>query len=172
MNGIAQGYSVDVLSDFLERNNIRNYIVELGGEIRVKGTKQPGNEKFKIGIESPENDEFEMGYMKKVIEIDNGAITTSGNYRRYYESEGKKIAHIIDPRTGYPVSNDLISVTVFAKDAITADAFDNAIMVMGLQEGVAFVNKRNDIAAHFIYKTKNGSVKDTMSKEFYKLMHH
>lgn len=172
LNGIAQGYSVDVLANFLEKNNIRNYMVELGGEIRVKGTKQPGNVKMKIGIESPGTDAYQMSFMKKVIEIDNGAITTSGNYRRYYESEGKRITHIIDPKSGYPVSNELISVTVFANDAITADAFDNAIMVMGLEDGIAFVNKRNDIAAHFIYKTKNGSVKDTMSKEFYKLMQH
>ena len=172
LNGIAQGYSVDVLANFLENNNIFNYMVELGGEIRVKGTKRPGNEKMKIGIESPGSDEYEMGLIKKVIEIDNGAITTSGNYRRYYESEGKRITHIIDPRNGYPASNELISVTVFAKDAITADAFDNAIMVMGLKDGVAFVDKRNDIAAHFIYRTKNGAVKDTMSREFYKLMQH
>lgn len=172
LNGIAQGYTVDVLANFLEKNNIRNYITELGGEIRVKGTKQPGNERMKIGIESPGDDEFEMGFMKKIIEIDQGAITTSGNYRRYYESKGKRITHIIDPRSGYPVSNELISVTVYAKDAITADAYDNAIMVMGLQDGIAFVNKRTDIAAHFIYKTQNGVVRDTMSKGFYQLMKH
>jgi FAD:protein FMN transferase len=170
LNGIAQGYSVDVLAGLLEKNNLRNYMVELGGEIRVKGTRQPGNEKMRIGIESPGNDEFQMGFIKRVIEIDNGAVTTSGNYHRYYESEGKKITHIIDPRTGYPVSNELISVTVFAKDAITADAFDNAIMVMGLKKGLDFVNQKNDIAAHFIYRTKNGVVKDTMSKVFYHLM--
>ena len=170
VNGIAQGYSVDVLADLLEKSDIRNYMVELGGEIRVKGTKQPGNEKMRIGIESPGNDEYQMGLMKRVIKIDDGAITTSGNYRRYYESEGKRITHIIDPRTGYPVSNELISVTVFAKNAITADAFDNAIMVMGLKSGLDFVNQTNGIAAHFIYKTKDGAIKDTMSKQFYSLM--
>lgn len=172
VNGIAQGYSVDVLADFLEMNHIKNYMVELGGEIRVKGTRQPGNEKMKIGIESPGNDEFEMGLIRRVIEVDKGAITTSGSYRRYFESGGKKITHIIDPRNGYPVSNGLISVTVFADDAITADAFDNAIMVMGLKKGLDFVNKRKDIAAHFIYKTKNGVIKDTMSHAFRTLMPH
>ena len=170
MNGIAQGYSVDVMASFLEKNNIVNYMVELGGEIRVRGTKQPANEKMRIGIESPGNDEFEMGLINKVIEIEKGAVTTSGSYRRYYESEGKRITHIIDPRSGYPVSNELISVTVFAEDAITADAYDNVIMVMGLKKGLDFVNKRSDLAAHFIYKTKNGVIKDTMSKEFYKLI--
>ena len=172
LNGIAQGYSVDVLAKFLEKNNIRDYMVELGGEIRVNGRKQPGNEKMKIGIETPGNDEYEMGFINKVIELDKGALTTSGNYRRYYESKGRKISHLIDPRNGYPVSNELISVTVFADDAITADGFDNAIMVMGLEKGLDFVNNRKDIAAHFIYKTKNGIIRDTMSHSFFKLMQH
>jgi thiamine biosynthesis lipoprotein len=164
-NGIAQGYTVDVLADFFERNGIKNYLIELGGEIRIKGRKQPGGEKMSIGIESP-GDDPGFSIIEKVIWLDEGAITTSGNYRRYYESNGKKITHIFNPKTGYPIQNELVSVTVFAKDAITADGYDNALMAMGLKKALAFVNKRKDIAVHFIYHIADGSIADTMSKSF------
>jgi thiamine biosynthesis lipoprotein len=144
--------------------------VELGGEIRIKGRKQPGHEKMKIGIEAPGEDDFNMSMMQKIVALDHGAITTSGSYRKYYESEGKKISHIIDPRTGYPAQNELISVTVYASNAITADAFDNALMVMGLQKALQWVEKRKDLAAHFIYRTPSGAVADTASSRFYKLV--
>lgn len=170
VNGIAQGYSVDVIARFLEANGIRNYLVELGGEIRVKGHKQPGGEKMKIGIEAPGENDFELSMIQKIIAVDSGAITTSGSYRKFYESEGKKITHLIDPRTGYPAQNELISVTVFAHDAITADAYDNALMIMGLKKALQFVEKRNYMAAHFIYRTPNGSIADTASSRFYKLL--
>ncbi len=170
LNGIAQGYSVDVIAEFIEKNGIHNYIVELGGEIRVKGRKLPGNEKMKIGIESPDIDELDMGTIKKIITIDNGAITTSGTYRRSHETEGKRITHLIDPKTGYPVNNDLLSVTVYAKDAITADAMDNALMVMGLQKAMEYIDNNSELAAYFIYRSDNGSVKDTMSRSFDKLI--
>jgi FAD:protein FMN transferase len=170
VNGIAQGYSVDVLAAFLESHGIKNYLVELGGEIRILGRKQPGNDKMKIGIEAPAEDEMAMSMMQKVLQLDHGAITTSGSYRKFYESEGKKITHLIDPRTAYPVQNELISVTVYAADAITADAFDNALMVMGLQKALQWVEKRKDLAAHFIYRTKTGAVADTASSRFYKLI--
>ena len=163
-NGIAQGYSVDVLADFFEQNGIQNYLIELGGEIRIKGRK-PGNEKMSIGIEAP-GDDPEFTLIQKVVWSDKGAITTSGNYRRYYESDGKKITHLINPKTGYTLQNELISVTVYAKDAITADGYDNAIMAMGLKKGLAFVEKNNELAAHFIYSKKDGTVADTMSKRF------
>ncbi len=170
VNGIAQGYSVDVIADYLEAHGIKDYLVELGGEIRVKGHKQPGGDKMKIGIEAPGEDNFQLSMIRKIIVTDSGAITTSGSYRKFYESEGKKISHLIDPRTGYPARNELISVTVYAKDAITADAFDNALMVMGLKKALQFVEKRRDIAAHFIYRTANDAVADTASSRFYKLL--
>lgn len=170
LNGIAQGYTVDLMANLLDLHGLTNYVVELGGELRVRGRRQPGNEKMQVGIESPGEDEFERGMMQKIIAIDAGAVTTSGSYRRYYESEGKKISHIIDPRTGYPVQNELISITVYAKDAMTADAIDNALMVMGLKSAMEFVNKRNELAAHFIYRGKDGSIKDTMSARFQRLV--
>ena len=102
---------------------------------------------------------------RKYIEIENGAITTSGNYRKFYESNGEKISHLINPQTGYSIKSDLISVTVFAKDAITADGFDNALMLMGMEKALDFVEKEKKIAAYFIYN-KDGLVKDTCSAGF------
>ena len=166
VNGIAQGYSVDVVADFLQKNNIENYIVEIGGEIRIKGRKLPGNEKMKIGIEAPGDYDMEPSVMQKIISLDSGAITTSGSYRQFHESNGKKFSHIIDPKTGYPTQNELISVTVYAADAITADAYDNVLMAMGLQKALVFVEQRSDISAYFIYKKADGAIADTASSRF------
>lgn len=170
-NGIAQGYSVDVIAAFLEQHNIDNYMAELGGELRVKGRKIPGNERMSIGIEAP-GDDLVAPVMEKTIWLDEGALTTSGNYRRYYESNGRRISHLLDPHTGFPIQNELISVTVFAKDAMTADAYDNALMGMGLQQAMKFVEGRPDLAAYFIYRNVNGAVADTMSSRFHSLEKH
>lgn len=170
LNGIAQGYSVDVLVAFLESKGISNYLVEIGGEIRVKGRKQPTNEKMKIGIESPALGVFDEHPLQKIVQIDAGAITTSGSYRRYHETKGQKITHIINPKTGYPQQNELISVTVYAKDAMTADAYDNALMLMGLQQALAFVEKHKELAAYFIYRKANGEIADAASTAFLKLL--
>jgi len=164
-NGIAQGYSVDVIANFFEKKEITRYIIELGGEIRVRGRKPGNNEMMSVGIETP-GDDPGFSLIEKVIWLDGGAVTTSGNYRRYRETEGKKITHLLNPKTGYPIRNELISVTVYAKDAITADGYDNALMGMGLKKALAFVEKRKDLAAHFIYQNKDGSMADTMSKRF------
>jgi FAD:protein FMN transferase len=168
MNGIAQGYSVDVLAGFLDSKGIKNYLVELGGEIRIRGRKQPRGEKMKIGIESPAMDELENHFLQKIILMGEGAVTTSGNFRRYYESGGKNISHLIHPLTGRPVQNELLSVTVMAPDALTADAVDNALMLMGLEKAMQFVEKRKHLAAYFIFKTKDGTLADTASSRFRK----
>ncbi len=163
-NGIAQGYSVDVLADFLEDNNIENYLVELGGEIRVKGKNKKG-ELWSVGIESPIDPDLHP--MQRIINIKKGAVTTSGNYRKFYTNGSKKYNHIIDPSTGYPVDNGMISVTVIAKDAITADAFDNSFMVMGLKKSFEFLAQRKDMEAFFIYTKQDGSIGDTATGKFY-----
>lgn len=166
VNGIAQGYSVDQLAKFLESNGIRNYVAEIGGEIRVKGKHQPGKTPMHIGIEAPVEDLLEPSIMQRVVQIPDGAITTSGSYRKFYESEGKRISHIIDPVTGYSAQTDLISVTVFARDAITADGYDNAILMMGLKKGLAFVEKHRELAAFFIYRDSEGNIQSTYSSRF------
>ncbi|NML22645.1 FAD:protein FMN transferase [Pseudoflavitalea sp. G-6-1-2] len=168
VNGIAQGYSVDVLADLLEQRGITDYIIELGGEIRLRGRKYPGGEKMQIGIEAPGDNEFQPAMLQQVIAPGDGAITTSGSYRKFYESDGKKITHIIDARTGYPVQNQLISVTVLAKKAITADAYDNALMAMGLKQAFAFLQHHPELEAYFIYRKQDGSIADTGTAGFEK----
>ncbi|RDV15398.1 FAD:protein FMN transferase [Pontibacter diazotrophicus] len=170
VNGIAQGYSVDVLADFLEKKGIRNYLVELGGEMRVKGRK-PGGKLMAIGIEGPAEGTLYDAYpIQKVITLEKGAITSSGNYRKFYQSGSRKISHLIDPKTGYPLDNELISVTVWAKDAMTADAYDNALMGMGLEKALRFANRQKELEAYFIYRKPDNSVADTATVGFYKMM--
>lgn len=170
VNGIAQGYSVDLVASFLESKGIADYLVELGGEIRIKGKKRPSGESMAVGIESPGDDSSNPLPVTRRIKLDHGAVTTSGNYRKFYQNGLKKITHLIDPKTGYPIQNEMISVTVVAKDAITADGYDNALMNMGLKEALTFVNKQKNLEAYFIYHKPDGSVADTASTGFYKLL--
>jgi len=170
LDGIAQGYSVDVLAAFLEQNHIANYMVELGGELRVKGRKQPSGEHMRVGIEAPDENGFGEQVIQRVISFNNGAVTTSGNYRAFHERGGKKFSHTIDPRTGFPSDNELISVTVFARQAITADAYDNVLMLMGLEKAMQFVAGRKDLAAFFIYRNKQGAIVSATSKSFNALL--
>lgn len=169
LNGIAQGYSVDVLADFMGKKRIKYYVVELGGELRVKGPK-PDGKPMRIGIEGPAVNALAQPEIKHVMALNKGAVTTSGNYRKYFENGSKKISHLIDPKTGYPIDNELISVTLYAKDALTADGYDNAIMAMGLKEGLRFVESRKDMEAYLIYKKPNGNIADTLTRGFRKLM--
>jgi thiamine biosynthesis lipoprotein len=168
VNGIAQGYTVDVIADFLASKHIKNYLVEVGGELRIYGHKSPGHEPFTVGIEGPPDDSLDDPVVKKVIRPGNGAVTSSGNFRRYVESNGKQFSHLIDPKTGYPFQNELISVTVRAHDAITADGYDNALMGMGLDKAFIFLNRHPELQAYFIYRTRQGSLADTATKFFYK----
>jgi FAD:protein FMN transferase len=169
VNGIAQGYSVDVLARFLDTKGVENYLVEIGGELRVRGRRQPSGEAFTVGIESPEAAESFGAPLQKKIHLRSGALTTSGSYRRYYLQGDKAISHLLDPRTGFALRNDLLSVTVWAPNAIIADAWDNALMVMGLDKALSILERHNDLAAYFIFKKADGSIGDTASTNFNKL---
>ena len=165
LNGIAQGYSADLLAALLEHHHIFNYLVEIGGELRIKGHK-PDGERFKIGIEAIDGNDMPPSPLRKVITPGDGAVTTSGNYRKHLEANGKQISHIMNAKTGYPAMNEMISVTVWAKDGITADGYDNGFMVMGLKKTLRFLDKRTDIGAYIIYKRDDGAVADTVTKGF------
>lgn len=165
LNGIAQGYSVDLLASLLEQYHIQNYLVELGGELRIKGQK-PGDVPFTVGIEGISGNDLAPAPMRKVIEPGDGAITTSGNYRKHHEAGGKQVSHLMNPLTGYPVQNEMISVTVYAKDAITADGYDNGFMAMGLKRTLAFLANRKDMGAYIVYRKTDGAVADTATPFF------
>lgn len=187
-NGIAQGYTLDVLAAFLEKRKIKNYLVELGGEIRVNG-KNLNNKPWRIGIETPPPDRGgatapgsdgktipekqgettpQAAPVMKMISLSGKGVSTSGNYRRFFESGGKHYAHTIDPRSGYPVQNRLISVTVVAPDCITADAWDNALMVMGIPAAFEKLGNEKKIEALFVYSDENGRLADTCTAGFMK----
>ncbi|WP_316793821.1 FAD:protein FMN transferase [Pedobacter frigoris] len=169
LNGIAQGYSVDIVADHLLKKGIKAFVVEIGGELRMKGPKPDGSA-LRIGIEGPAPVAGAEPVVRHVVSINNGAITTSGNYRKFLQKGSKKVTHLIDPKTGYPLNNDMISVTVYAKDAITADGYDNALMAMNVKEALAFVGRKKDMEVYIIYHRKDGSVADTLSKGFRKLI--
>ncbi|MGC4233324.1 MAG: FAD:protein FMN transferase [Niabella sp.] len=165
VNGIAQGYSVDYIADYLESKCISNYLVEVGGEIRVKGKNENG-EYMNIGIESPADFSFEEPVIRQIISLQHGAVTTSGNYRKYVESNGKRISHLVNPKTGFSFTTNMISVTVIAKDAITADAYDNVLMAMEPNEAIALAERKENMEAYLIYKNKQGQLKDDMTNGF------
>ncbi|WP_265856513.1 FAD:protein FMN transferase [Pedobacter sandarakinus] len=167
LNGIAQGYSVDLLAKLIADRGIDSYLVELGGELRIAGPKPDGSP-MKIGIEGP--DQKDQPIIRHIAKINRGAITTSGNYRKFHQNGMKKLSHLIDPRTGFPLDNEMISVTVYASDAITADGYDNALMAMHLPEAMEFVNRRKALEAYFVYRKKDGSIADTLTVGFKKLI--
>lgn len=159
VNAIAQGYSVDVICDFLERKSISNYLVEIGGEVRAKGIN-PKGEIWRIGIDKPFDNNFSPGkYVQAIIALNNKALATSGNYRKFHEIDGVKYSHSINPKTGYPINSRLLSTTVMAEDGITADAFATAFMIMGLQKSILFLSKHKEIDAYLIYNDDEGNYK-------------
>ncbi len=150
-NAIAQGYSVDVLARFLEDKGVQNYLVELGGELKAKGKKN--NEYWKVGIDKPNENAVEGHELEAVVSLNNKALCTSGNYRKFYLEGGQKFAHIIDPRTCYPAKQNILSATVVAKDAITADAYATVFMVAGLDEAKKFLATHPELGLEvfFVY---------------------
>lgn len=156
-NAIAQGYSVDVLSDFLLENNIENYIIEVGGEIIARGDKGEG-ETWKVAIDKPlsgaETREFQT-----ILPLSNKAMATSGNYRKFYMLDGKKYAHTLNPTNGFPVQHNLLSATVFADNCASADALATILMVLGFEKSKAFIAKNKlPIDVYLIYENEKGEL--------------
>ena len=147
LSAIAKGFGVDKLSELLDANGYSAYLVEIGGEIRVKGNKPDGSY-WKLAIESP-IPKARQAY--ETFTITEHAIATSGDYRNYFQKSGRRFSHIIDPATGRPIAHNLVSVTVISDTTARADAYATALMVMGPERGFQFCEK-NKIAAYFIYK--------------------
>lgn len=168
-NAIAKGYAVDVVGDFLGSKGIKNYLVDIGGEVLARGHK-PDGKLWKVGVEKPAEDSLSARELKAIISLENRAIATSGNYRRFYEENGIRYSHTIDPFTGYPVQHSLLSASVLATDCITADAYATAFMVMGLDGAVKFLESRPDLEGFFIFSDPNGELKTWASKGFEELI--
>ncbi|MEG1564278.1 MAG: FAD:protein FMN transferase [Bacteroides sp.] len=157
-SAVAKGYSVDVVARLLDSKGIKNYLIDIGGEIVAKGLN-PKNNRWRIGINKPVDDSLSVNQeIQTILQLTDVGLATSGNYRNYYYKDGKKYAHTIDPRTGYPVQHNILSSTVVAEDCMTADALATAFMVMGLEEAEAFANIHPTIDACFIYSDEKGTL--------------
>jgi len=156
-NAIAQGYSVDIISEFLEKMECTNYLVEIGGEVRAKGLNS-NNEIWRVGIDKPINNSIaENREIQEIIKLKNKSLATSGNYRKFYEENGIKFTHSIDPKTGLSRTDSLLSVSILANDAATADALATTCMVMGIQNATVLIKSLPDVAAYFIYADSKGN---------------
>ncbi|MEQ9405384.1 MAG: FAD:protein FMN transferase [Cyclobacteriaceae bacterium] len=160
-SAIAKGYAVDLVAEILEGNKIENYLVEIGGEVRAKGVNEKGAS-WSLGIEDPLAGNEERRILA-VVRLKNRALATSGNYRNYYIKDGRTYAHIIDPRTGYNSTHNLLSASVFAEDCISADAYATAFMVLGADEAFAIVNADPRLDAILVYQAQDGSLKSLVS---------
>ena len=157
-SSVAKGYGSDVVASLFDRKGIRNYMVEIGGEIVMKG-KNRSEGRWNIGINKPIDDSLSMNQeLQTILSISDKGMATSGNYRNFYYKNGKKYAHTIDPRTGYPVQHSILSATVIAGDCATADAYATAFMVMGLDSARLLCARHPELDAYFIYADEDGQV--------------
>ena len=153
-NAIAQGYTVDVLAEFLDKKGVQNYMIEVGGEVRAKGVNK-NYEPWKIGIDKPvEKDEPRT--LIAIARLQDKALATSGSYRKFYEKNGVKFSHTIDPFTGYPVQHSLISASVFVSTCAEADAYATACMVMGPEKCKTWISSMPNVSAYLIYGNYKG----------------
>ena len=155
-SAIAKGYGCDVVARFLQGKGIKNYMVEIGGEIVTCGVNDQ-RMPWKIGVTKPTDDSLSVNEeLQTVLNVTNKAMATSGNYRNFYYKNGKKYAHTIDPKTGCPVQHNILSATVLADDCATADAYATSFMVLGLDKAKKVLEKHPELMAYFIYSDKNG----------------
>jgi thiamine biosynthesis lipoprotein len=155
-NAIAQGYSVDIVSDYFTGRGIKNYLVEIGGEVRVKGDKH--GVLWRIGIDRPADDNNLPGNdLQAVINLKDRSLATSGNYRKFYIENGIKYSHTIDPRTGYPAKNQLLSATIIADECATADGIATACMVIGKDKTIKFIGLHPEYDAFLVYSDESGN---------------
>jgi len=157
-NSIAQGYTVDLIGSYLRKVGVNDFLINVGGENLASGKNQEGDI-WKIGIEKPTNkinDDYKL-----ILSLNNKAIATSGNYRKFHKINGKKYSHVIDPSTGYPAYNRLLSVSVIHDDCMIADAYATAFMVMGVKKTKDFIKKNKEFQVFLIYSSKENEELET-----------
>lgn len=163
-NAIAQGFSVDVICRFFDGMGIKNYLVEIGGEVRAKG-KKAGN-LWRIGIDKPVDNNMTPGQtLQAIIRITDKAIATSGNYRKFYIEDGIKYSHHVDPRTGYTTKNTLLSISIVADECAMADGIATGCLVMGKEKAIEFLNGHPELEAFMVYSDETGNFKTWMSEK-------
>jgi len=161
LSAIAKGYGVDTVARYLDKQGVAAYLVEIGGEVRVNGRKPDGSA-WKLAIEKPVDQGREVN---SIVALDSQAMATSGDYRNYYESEGLRYSHTIDPETGKPIQHKLASVTVITDDSMSADALATAFNVMGHEKAMALATREN-IPAYFIVRGEGGGFETDQTPAF------
>lgn len=155
-SAIAKGYGTDVVARFLKTKGIENFMVEIGGEVVTSGVSE-ARVPWRIGVTKPTDDSLSVNNeVQTVLNVTNKAMATSGNYRNFYYKNGRKYAHTIDPKTGYPVQHNILSATVLADNCATADAYATAFMVLGLEGSKAVLDRHPELMAYLIYSDKDG----------------
>jgi thiamine biosynthesis lipoprotein len=163
LNAIAQGFSVDVVCRLFDEMGIRSYLIEIGGEVKAKGTK--AGSLWRIGIDKPEDYNMSPGQnLQAIIELEDKSIATSGNYRKFYVEDGIKYSHTINPKTGYPAKNRLLSATIVADDCGMADGIATACMVMGIDKAIEFINQHPQFSAYFVFSDNEGNFNTWISE--------
>ncbi len=168
-NAIAQGYTSDLIASFLESQGVVNYLVDTGGEIMAKGGK-PNGQSWIVGIEKPaDNWDSEQVVHTRIALRDKGLVT-SGSTRKYVERNGKRYSHCIDPKTGYPVEHNVLSVTVLAENSVWADALASICMVMGMEKSLPLIESMDGVEAYYIYVNEQNALETFASEGFAKLV--
>jgi FAD:protein FMN transferase len=161
-NAIAQGYSVDVICRYFDKLKIKNYLVEIGGEVRASGTKN--TRMWKVGVDRPFDENIVPGAnLQAIISLKDRALATSGNYRKFYVENGIKYSHTIDPKTGYPAKNKLLSASILAENCALADGVATACMVMGVEKTIAFLKAHSSFDAYLIFTDDDGEYRTWMT---------
>ncbi|NQY74226.1 MAG: FAD:protein FMN transferase [Candidatus Margulisbacteria bacterium] len=162
LSSIAKGYAVDRVGALLHGQDVSRFMVEIGGEVVVSG-KNGANRFWRLGINIPDSNSGDQDTIH-VIEMKGGAIATSGTYRRFYEVDGRKYAHVLDPRTGYPVQHDVVSVTITAPTCLEADAIATSVLVMGKEAGLSLIHQLDGIEGFLVIQDEVGEFEFIMSK--------
>lgn len=166
-NAIAQGYSVDVICRYFDGLGINSYLVEIGGEVRVKGDKN--GTPWRIGIDKPvDNNMIPGNDLEAIIMLKDRSLATSGNYRKFYVENGIKYSHTIDPKTGYPAKNQLLSATIIADECATADGVATACMVVGKDKTIEFLGRHPEFEGYLVYSDNSGNFKTWISEKLKK----
>ncbi len=162
LNSIAKGFAVDQVSALVAARGFQNYLVEIGGEVYAAGVR-PDGKSWRVGINRPRKDAaFDEVY--KALSIRNRAFATSGDYRNFFEIDGVRYSHVIDPRSGYPVANGVVSVSIIADNCTLADGLATAVMVMGAEKGLQLVNRLDNVECLIVVATSDGRLVDHSSK--------
>lgn len=167
-NAIAQGYSVDVICQFLESKGINNYLAEVGGELKAKGKNSKGD-LWRIGIDKPQEELDSENRFQIIVNLPDKALATSGNYRKFFTDEnGMKYVHTINPKSGYPVKSNLLSATIISDNCMDADAYATACMVDGLWKAQQLIESKKDLEGYLIYSNSKGEIQEWFSSDFQK----